>query len=68
MIRRLRMIYLQCRVYMLESQIAHGCDVLNDHERRLDACYHELRQIKSKLATITPASTLLAQALRRVAK
>ena len=68
MIRRMRMWYLQARVLWIEAQVEHGVALLNDHERRLDLCWHELRKLKGQLATITPASTLLAQALRRVAK
>lgn len=68
MIRRCRMMFLKCRALFLEAQIDHGLALLNDHQHRLDVCHKELRRIKIELALITPASTLLAQALRRLAK
>ncbi len=65
MIRRLQMFVLQFRDAVLEAQIDHGEAMLADHHARLDNCYDEMRRVKSRLATITPAPTLLAQALRR---
>lgn len=65
MIRRLKMFSLQCRAAVLEAQIDHGEALLADHHQRLRNCYDEMRRVKSQLATITPASTLLLQAMRR---
>ena len=65
MIRRLRILYLRLRAGWLEAQIEHGEALLADHEARLDACYAEMRRVKVALATITPAHTLLMEALRR---
>lgn len=63
--RFLEMLWLQLRAMVLEAQVDHGEALLRDHEQRLDNTYTELRRVKSRLATITPASTLLTQALKR---
>jgi len=65
MIRFLRCTVLRCKAFMLEAQIDHGEALLLDHRLRLDRCYNELRRVRSMEASITPASTLLMQALRR---
>lgn len=61
----LRMLFLQCRAAFLEAQVEHAEGLVRDHKLRLDNTHAELRRVKSRLATITPASTLLAQALKR---
>ena len=65
MIRAIRVFILRARAALLEAQIDSGIELLNSHELRLEHCYNELRRIRAAEATITPASTLLAQALRR---
>ena len=52
----------------LEAQIENGIALLRDHQERLDRCYAELRRVKSAEATITPAGTILQQAIRRAGK
>ena len=68
MIRWLRVQILRFRAMMLEAQIDHAHALLNDHQRRLDRCYRELRRVRAAEAAITPAGTLLEQALRRAGK
>ena len=65
MIRYLRCLILRIRAGWIESQIEHGEALLRDHKTRLDRCYKELRRIRSREAVLTPANTLLEQALRR---
>lgn len=59
MIRRLQMAVLRFRVFMLEAQIANGEALLHDHQQRLATCYDELRRVKSRLGTITPAHMMI---------
>ena len=68
MIRYLRCFILRLRAEWIEAQIDHGEALLHDHRKRLDNCYKALRRIRSAEATITPAGTLLEQALRRAGK
>ena len=68
MIRLLRVLLLRSRAFVLEAQIDNGEALLRDHRARLDRCYDELRRVRSLEASITPASTLLTQALRRAGK
>ena len=65
MIRRLRAYILRCRADWIESQIEHGEALLMDHRARLQRCYAELRRVRRAEAMVTPAATLLEQALRR---
>ena len=65
MIRHLHALILRCRAGWIEAQIANGEALLIDHRARLQNCYARLRRIKAKEAMITPANTLLEQALRR---
>lgn len=62
---RLRMFLLSLRAQFLEAQVEHAEGLLRDHKLRLANTHIELRRVKSRLATITPPGTLLAQALKR---
>ena len=68
MIRYIRAWILRCRAGWIEAQIEHGEALLIDHRVRLQNCYAKLRRIKEAEAMITPAATLLEQALRRAGK
>ncbi len=65
MIRTAHLLYLRLRAGWLEAQCEHGEELLADHTRRLHNCYDEMRRVKARLATMTPARTLLLQALAR---
>ena len=65
MIRYLRLLILRLRAGILESEIEHAQELLLDHRRRLQNCQQLLREIRAREAMITPAKTLLEQALRR---
>lgn len=65
MIRAIRIFFLRVRAGILESEIEHAHELLHDHRLRLQNCQMELRKLRAKEAMLTPASTLLAQALRR---
>lgn len=65
MIRNLHAFILRCRAGWIEAQIESGEALLIDHRARLQNCYAKLRKIKAKEAMVTPAATLLEQALRR---
>lgn len=65
MIRYLHAWILRCRAGWIEAQIEHGEALLMDHRARLEICYKKLRRIRAAEAMITPANTLLEQALRR---
>lgn len=65
MIRWLRVLLLRIRAGIIEAEIAHANDLLQDHRLRLQVCQDELRRLKAREAMLTPASTLLARALRR---
>lgn len=68
MIRWFKTQRLRWKAMWLEAQIENGHALLLDHQERLDRCYAELRRVKSAEATITPAGTILQQALRRAGK
>lgn len=61
----IRMFILKCRAGWIQAQIDHAEDLIANHRANLAGCHRELRRIKAKHATITPASTLLAEALKR---
>lgn len=65
MIRYIRCLTLRLRAGFIESQIEHGEALLLDHRMRLDNCYKELRKVRAAESMITPAQTLLEQALKR---
>lgn len=65
MIRYLRCLILRLRAGWIEAQIEHGEALLRDHRMRLDRCYKELRKVRAAESMITPAQTLLEQALRK---
>lgn len=65
LIRRLRILLLRLRAGILESEIEHAHGLLLDHRLRLQNCQLELRKLRAKEAMLTPASSLLAQAMRR---
>ena len=65
MIRYLRIFLLRVRAGILESEIEHAHGLLLDHRLRLQNCQLELRRLRAKEAMLTPASSLLEQALRR---
>lgn len=65
--RFLRMYYLRFRAGWIEAQIDHGEALLADHKERLARCYEELRRVRTAESMVTPANTLLEQALRRKA-
>lgn len=65
MIRRLHIFILRLRAGILESEIDHAHELLQDHRLRLQNCQMELRRLRAKEAMLTPAATLLEQALRR---
>ena len=65
MIRWLKVTVLKFRAGWLEAQIDHGEALLLSHRVRLQRCYAELRRVRQAEAMITPAATLLEQALRR---
>lgn len=67
MIRYLRMWVLRFRAGWIEGQIEHGEAMMLDHKERLANCYAQLRRIRAAESMVTPASTLLEQALRRKA-
>ncbi len=67
MIRYLRMWILRFRAGVIEAQIEHGEALILDHKERLENCYAQLRRIRRAESMVTPASTLLEQALRRKA-
>ena len=53
------------RAGWIEAQIDNGEALLLDHRVRLQNCYAKLRKIRAAEAMVTPANTLLEQALRR---
>ena len=70
--RRAALLLLHLRAWVIEQDIFAREETLEDHERRLHtarkgiaACYDELRRVRSRIATLTPAPPLLKQALRR---
>ena len=63
--RRIKVIILRCRAWFLQAQIDHGEELLVAHRNQLIRCYDELRKIKGREAMLTPASSLLIQAMRR---
>lgn len=65
MIRFCRVLFLKCRVVMLEAQIDNGHALLADHKTRLERCYKELRYVQSQIGLLDSAKNLLMQALRR---
>jgi hypothetical protein len=65
MIRHLQILVLRIRAWWIQAQIDHGEELLAGHRGRLEICYATLRRIRAKEALLTPASTLLEQALRR---
>ena len=62
---RLRVFILRCRAWWLQAQVEHIEDQLVSYRFRLNECYDRLRKIKGQEAMLTPAPTLLAQAMRR---
>ena len=64
-LRWIRVHVLRLRAMWIQGQIDHAEAMLLDHRARLQICYAELRKVKAKEAMITPANTLLEQALRR---
>ena len=65
MTRLPRLLWLRWRAWFLQQQILHAEALLLEHEANLKACYMEMRKIKIEQAMLTPARTLLAEALRR---
>lgn len=65
MIRYFQILLLRFRATVIEAQIDHAYDLLQDHRLRLQNCQVELRKLRVKEAMLTPASSLLTQALRR---
>jgi hypothetical protein len=72
MIRAVRIALLEFRARVIEGDIEARQETLARHERMLSndrlgiaACQNELRRLQMEIGRITPASTLLAQALRR---
>ena len=65
MVRHLQAFYYRARAGWIEAQIENGVELLNDHQRRLDNCYNELRRVRAAEAMVTPAATLLEQTLRK---
>ena len=65
MIRRLQVAILRCRAWWLQAQVEHIEDQLISYRFRLNECYDRLRKIKGQEAMLTPASSLLIQAMRR---
>ena len=61
----LRVLILRCRAWWLQAQIDHGEELLIAHRNNLNECYDRLRKIKGREAMLTPAPSLLAQAMRR---
>jgi len=64
-IRWIRVHVLRFRAIWIQGQIEHAEAMLLDHKARLQNCYSALRKVKAREAMITPANTLLEQALRR---
>ena len=67
MIRSLKILLLRIRIGIREAEIDHAQDLIADHRIRLQNCQDDLRRLKAHEAMITPAQTLLEQALRRKA-
>ena len=74
MIRRIALLLLHLRAWVIEQDIYTREELHEDLERRQHAarkgiaiCHDELRRVRNRIATLTPAPTLLAQALRRKA-
>ena len=65
MIRRLHAFVLRFRAAWIQAQIDNAEALVADHRERLERCYRLLRKIKAAEAMVTPAATLLEQALRR---
>lgn len=75
MIRRVIVVLLKLRAFVIEQDIITREELLESAKRKahlaqkgIDLCYDELRRVRSRIATLTPANTLLMQALRRAGK
>ena len=65
MIIRIQVLILRCRAWWLLAQCEHIEEQLLSYRFRLNECYDRLRKIKGREAMLTPASSLLIQAMRR---
>lgn len=68
MIRWLHLLRLKFRAWMLHSEYLHACDLLADHERRMQVLWVELKKVRGHIGMLEKSDVLLTQIMRRAGK
>lgn len=62
LLRKLRLIRLRLRCYVLEAEVAHAVDLLLDHERRYKNSLRELSATRRRILALEEPEVLLKEA------